>query len=88
MQPQALQAIDRELRAEEAAAARAAADKKAQEDAAAAHKKVSHSLPQSKCASCVFQAEQLRRAEEQRVMEERRRAEVLHSPVRCPLLQG
>jgi hypothetical protein len=77
MPPQALQAIDRELRAEEAAAAQAAADKQAQEEAAAAHKKVGHALPQSKCASCVFQAEQLRKAEEQRQMEERRKAEVV-----------
>jgi hypothetical protein len=45
--PQALQAIDRELRAEEAAAAQAAADKKAQEEAAAAREKVSRALPHS-----------------------------------------
>ena len=77
MPPQALQAIDRELRAEEAAAAQAAADKKAREEAAAAHEKVGHARPQSKCTSCVSQAEQLRKAEEQRQMEQRRKAEVV-----------
>jgi hypothetical protein len=67
MPPQALQAIDRQ----------AAADKQVQEEAAAAHKKDGHALPQSECASCVFQVEQLRKAEELRQMEERRKAEVV-----------